>query len=528
MNALFLKFGKTSAKLIVRNIIRDLNIKEAHIVGSKAGHFNANELAELHHVKIIQEGAGDIYFGVYENIDWNKFPPVDVVLMDKLSPHFYNIFAALDKGYAPYNYEDKYSYSEDFINPILSYRFHKYAVNSIYTFDHFEKLRMMNRHIRYWFHYLTKNKIDCVFFTLVPHFGFEYIIYSLCQVLNIKTAMSYYGTPSGFSFVFSNTDDAFTNIKSAYGKLLETTNPSELTLSEPFEREYQSKRDVNIKPWHADLKLLDQFDKHGTFKEEEQSRQKEWKRKTSSGKMQQLKDKIKRRFDIDYLHYTIKYGKKNYWQRLYEYFDTIAEKEVKLSENYIYLPLAYQPELSSMPLGNYFFYQQHIVDMITHYLPDGWYLYIKEHILPSNRMRNIQFYQDLKQNTKVKLVSTSVSSNELVKNSRAVATITGTPGWEGIVNNKPCLLFGTCFFMYAPGVYRIKSNQDCETALSEIKAGKYPTEKEVRLYFKAMQNTAIEAAMEHSTLDYMGYDLENNARIFADEYVRVIKNQANT
>jgi hypothetical protein len=50
----------------------------------------------------------------------------------------------------------------------------------------------------------------------------------------------------------------------------------------------------------------------------------------------------------------------------------------------------------------------------------------------------------------VVLVSPSVSSRELIKKTLAVITVTGTAGWEAIVNDKPCVYFGYPWYSRFP------------------------------------------------------------------------------
>ncbi len=526
MNALFLKFAKDPSKRIVKRIIEDLHINHVHVISTSTGHFSESEQKTFTKgTKFTQLSAEEHYFGVYEHVNWNELEPVDKSLLDKFEKHYFNLFAVFDKDYLPYNFEDQYSYPKHIIEPILKHQFNKYAVNRIYSYDHFDKIRMMHRHIRFWYNYIKREKIEAAFFTLCPHFPFEYIIYALCKEMNIPTAMSYFSSPPGYSLVFKDIDDPYAYTHKKFLELSADVNlQTSIKLNDDFEAEWNAKTRDMEKPWYFDTKLMAKFDQEGRFKHEENSRVNEWKRQRPISFKEKIWSKVKRRFDIDYIYFKMKFGKVPYWKKLYNYYQSITETP-DFNKPYIYLPLAYQPELSTMPLGGYYFYQTTLIDMISHYLPEGWFIYVKEHIMPSKRMRSVQFYQDLKNNPKVKLISKDVDSMKLAEHAKAVATITGTPGWEGLFRGKPCLLFGHIFYEYAPGVFRIRTNEDCRMAIKKIEEGFTTSTDDLMIFMKALQLTNIRAAMEHATLDFKGYDLDENAEIFGKEYVRVIKEQ---
>lgn len=56
----------------------------------------------------------------------------------------------------------------------------------------------------------------------------------------------------------------------------------------------------------------------------------------------------------------------------------------------------------------------------------------------------------------------------LIENAKAVVTCSGTPGWEAMFCRKPVLLFGNCFYQQAPGVFVVKTRDDCRQAVHQI------------------------------------------------------------
>ena len=112
-----------------------------------------------------------------------------------------------------------------------------------------------------------------------------------------------------------------------------------------------------------------------------------------------------------------------------------------LGANYVYYPLQFQPERTSIPLGLTFGDQLLALNMLAESLPPGWYVYVKEHPrqftdnpLKARLGRSRRFYETLVSMDlgKVRLVSISTPSDALIRNSRLVATVAGTAGWEAV------------------------------------------------------------------------------------------------
>ncbi len=168
-----------------------------------------------------------------------------------------------------------------------------------------------------------------------------------------------------------------------------------------------------------------------------------------------------------------------------------------LGEKYIYVPLQYQPELSTSPLADAFVDQQLIIQMISKYLPNDVYVYVKEHPKQTSFCRTIKFYQDLLKTKNVVLVRKNSNSFNLIRHCLAVATSTGTPGWEALFREKPVLMFGSYIYQFADGVFRITTNDDCQRALDQIlNHHTKPSLKNMKLYLKALGEVSIPAVID--------------------------------
>jgi hypothetical protein len=90
---------------------------------------------------------------------------------------------------------------------------------------------------------------------------------------------------------------------------------------------------------------------------------------------------------------------------------------------------------------------------IARSLPIGRRLYVKEHV--SNRGRRpLSFYRAIRAIHAVRLLSPDEDTWSLIQKADAIAVITGTMGWEGLLFDKPVVTFGSVFYNVLPHVYK--------------------------------------------------------------------------
>ena len=49
------------------------------------------------------------------------------------------------------------------------------------------RINLYHKQLRFWYNHVLKHKINICIFMTIPHFGYDYVIYSLCKKLGIKT-----------------------------------------------------------------------------------------------------------------------------------------------------------------------------------------------------------------------------------------------------------------------------------------------------------------------------------------------------
>jgi RimJ/RimL family protein N-acetyltransferase len=170
---------------------------------------------------------------------------------------------------------------------------------------------------------------------------------------------------------------------------------------------------------------------------------------------------------------------------------------VDLSTNFVYVPLHVQPERSTSPNGGIYDHTQLMIDALAQSMPTGWLLYVKEHpaqFAPwqlGERGRRLSDYQRITCAPTVRLVPRHINPFDLIDKARAVATITGTSGWEALARGVPVLCFGIAWYQGCDGVFDVRLVEDLRSALQRIASGFKPSLERVRLFLKAVEEVSI-------------------------------------
>jgi capsule polysaccharide export protein KpsC/LpsZ len=116
-----------------------------------------------------------------------------------------------------------------------------------------------------------------------------------------------------------------------------------------------------------------------------------------------------------------------------------------MGERYVLYPIHFQPEASTLVQAPYYLDQAALIEDMSKSLPVGYQLYVKEHV--SNRGRRpLSFYKKLRETFGVRLLGPDEDTWTLIRDAAAVAVITGTVGWEGLLFGKPVVTFGDVFY----------------------------------------------------------------------------------
>lgn len=139
-----------------------------------------------------------------------------------------------------------------------------------------------------------------------------------------------------------------------------------------------------------------------------------------------------------------------------------ASSASSLPSNFLYFPLHYQPELTTVPKGGIFASLLYAVRSLVQGLSGDLHLCVKEHPATFRSIskttaayRSQNFYRDIAALDRVVLVHHSVDSWELIQSASATVTVTGSAGFEAISLGRPAFHLGSAWYQNAPGSNRI-------------------------------------------------------------------------
>lgn len=139
--------------------------------------------------------------------------------------------------------------------------------------------------------------------------------------------------------------------------------------------------------------------------------------------------------------------------------------------DFVYFPLHYEPEMNVHILGRKFSNQLDAIQALLAVMPKDWTLLVKENPKQGYLHRGSAFFQRLRMLPGVRFVADDMSSRQLIDNSRLVATIVGTAGYEAVLAGKPCVCLGDAWYQGLPGTFRFEDGIDLE-ALAAFKPEK--------------------------------------------------------
>ena len=138
-------------------------------------------------------------------------------------------------------------------------------------------------------------------------------------------------------------------------------------------------------------------------------------------------------------------GKEELNRVLYRTIDRLPIDAAALSRPFVLYALHKQPESSIDVLGRYYEDQFKLIHAIWRSLPVGWALYVKEH---TNAIgdRGPTFYKQVNRLPNAYVIDETASASQLIKEARAVFTVTGTIAYEAALLGKPSFTFAPLFF----------------------------------------------------------------------------------
>jgi hypothetical protein len=214
--------------------------------------------------------------------------------------------------------------------------------------------------------------------------------------------------------------------------------------------------------------------------------------------------------------------------RIYKHLSSSPD----FSKFFIYFPLHLQPEFSTNPLGGFFRDQLLALEILVSSLPKGWEIYVKEHPTQwpvggtrHNPYRPKDYYQQMARFPSVRLIPTDTDSFKLTRHAKAVATISGTAGWEAVLRGKPALIFGYPWYQHAPGVFKVKDVSTCREVMERVRRGYTLHQQEVLQFLKRLDQVSFRGCVDltyRTNLQYFTQTPESQAEGMFESIKRLL------
>jgi len=352
-----------------------------------------------------------------------------------------------------------------------------------YAITHQEAVNLYNYFFDYFSKILHENRIELMIFHMFPHFGSDYLMMVIAKYMNIKMVLMYQSLiPNRFHYV-TDLDD--------FGKF----ETAKVTFDYPYKKvEFGAKKvqfymkNIKLKFKSCNYTLLQKLRRY-IFR--------------SVGRMT-FCGLIKSH--IDCLNF-----KYNYYKLKHDSIDN--------SKKSVYFPLQMQPEMTTSTLGGIYSDQLLAIEMISNIIPDDWIINVKENPKQLEGHRGEYFFRRLSLIKKVRYISKEVNSFDLIDSCEFVANVTGTVGWEALIANKVCVVFGKAWYQEFNGI--IKYHKDL--TLQDILDTKIDKEKVEQDYNNLIKTTANGIVDRGYIANFPEYSDENNAKYLRESLRKIIK-----
>ncbi len=391
-------------------------------------------------------------------------------------------------------------------------------VSATGAFDHDARRRHWHRLLRQWSGALDALNPDVVIFAMAPHAIYDYALYALCKHRGVRTRMFERAQLPGHVFIVERFEDGSRELREAVRKVSITRA---IELSGPMRQHLAQLRGGGSDALPSNYRK--KLEKRGLLGRTG--------RQTNPGLLRTVGFELARaayvalRKGVAPPHYLVREDQDGqlaalspfgwlaarWWgqwkkRRLRYLYGRLIRGEPP-NVPYVLLTLHYQPERAIVPMAGMYCDQTLIVDLLASALPKNWILVVKEHpwqLVPFSRGelgRSAGFYGRIASHPNVFLAPIEANTENLLLGARAVATATGSTGWQAIARGIPAIVFGTPWYIDAPGVFQIDDFASCRSALAAIEKGGTVPPSAAELMLAALQVVAVPGFLEPGVED---------------------------
>ncbi|MCH7648829.1 MAG: hypothetical protein IIA83_09505 [Thaumarchaeota archaeon] len=172
----------------------------------------------------------------------------------------------------------------------------------------------------------------------------------------------------------------------------------------------------------------------------------------------------------------------------------------------IFFTLQQEPERSLLISAPNYTDQMKTIDYISRCIPDNYILLVKEHPTqgPGRGWRNLSDYKYFKNFPKVKFIHPSISTTDIIKKSKLVISVSGTPSLEASFFNKPSITFVKNDFTLIPSIQKLNSKDDLPKLIQNSLQKTFDPQF-VGKYFDILEEQSFIFDYLNLQLDYASY-----------------------
>lgn len=136
-----------------------------------------------------------------------------------------------------------------------------------------------------------------------------------------------------------------------------------------------------------------------------------------------------------------------YSKLLFKRYKKFSHKGSEIVKDSVVYFMHYQPEATSLPIGQYFIEQSNAINTLRMAFPKNTKIYIKEHPTQYKqpidpRFRPINYYQIISKIENVEFIDPMYPSYDLIDKAKFVSTLNGKVGFQSLLRGKPVICFG--------------------------------------------------------------------------------------
>lgn len=373
---------------------------------------------------------------------------------------------------------------EDFIKKFLEYESELITMmNKKYEWMTInERKHLFYHYLWYWNGVIEKYKPELIIFQVATHTLYDFVLYGLAKYYKIPTFMFEVSVISPYLLTINDYHVGSQALRVEMQKL--KTQDISLSQLAPILRDYFIKSLQSDAPPDYLKMMICRY-----------SGITNWLRIKSKMVFNSLKDFSIFKKIVEHIYKKMSSNLRDEYLRV--------QVAPDFNKKFIYVALHYQPECATSPLGGIFVDQILMIEILSAALPDDWVVYVKEHPLQwhprgknftSYRYRG--YYEHISKIKNVFIVQSEISGYVFIRNCQAVATVTGSSAWEGILKKKPAIIFGYPWYRDCPGVLKVNDVKSCRDALARIIKGDIIREQDIIKYLYALEKASVQGCLD--------------------------------